>query len=278
MVGRAWRRSGMWTRTAGVVVWAGLACAGTASRAAQPTIESLPLAAAYGAGVHGYFAGDYDRSYEDLTSAIEAGTNDPRVYYFRGLAALRLGRTDEAEADFTEGANRESEGLGGWPVARSLERVQGPDRLRLERHRTRARVALLQRQRAAEAERYSQIQEAQPDVLRRRRPVAPPVDAADEANPFEERRGPEPGWKPEPVPVKEPAVPAVPAEALPPAEPMPEPAAAPAAEEPLAQEPAAAEPAAQELATPEPAAADPFGDAVPAEELPAEREDAAADK
>ena len=134
---------GFTTQTAAAVAWAALAWAGASPAAAQSTIESLPLAAAYGSGVHGYFAGDYDRAYEDLTNAIEAGTMDPRAYYFRGLAALRLGRSDEAEADFTAGATRESEGMGAWPVARSLERVQGPDRLRLERHRTRARVALL---------------------------------------------------------------------------------------------------------------------------------------
>jgi hypothetical protein len=178
-------------RVAGWVTCAGLGLAcPCAAGAAQPSIESLPLAAAYGGGVHAYFAGDFDRAYEDLSQAIEAGTTDPRAYYFRGLAALRQGRSDEAEADFTEGATRESEGLGGWPVARSLERVQGPDRLRLERHRTRARVTLLQRRREADQQRYSEIEAAQPDVLRRRRPVGPRVDAADEGNPFEERTPP----------------------------------------------------------------------------------------
>jgi hypothetical protein len=68
--------------------------------------------------------------------------------------------------------------------------VQGPDRLRLERHRTRARVTLLQRRREADQQRYSEIEAAQPDVLRRRRPVGPRVEAADEGNPFEERTPP----------------------------------------------------------------------------------------
>ena len=197
-------------RLAGLVAGAGTAAVAAAVAAAQPTIESLPLAAAYGDGVHAFFAGDFDRAYEDLSQAIEAGTTDPRAYYFRGLAALRQGRGDEAEADFTEGATRESSGLGAWPVARSLERIQGPDRLRLERHRTRARVALLQRQRAAELERYSQIEAAQPDVLRRLRPVGPRIQAGDEANPFEDdaarkarpvpapaERMPAPGGKPD---------------------------------------------------------------------------------
>jgi hypothetical protein len=226
---------------------AALLCGAVA--AAQPSIESLPLAAAYGDGVHAYFAGDYERAYEDLTQAIEAGTTDPRAFYFRGLAALRQGRTDEAEADFTVGADRESAGLGAWPVGRSLERIQGADRLRLERHRMRARVALLQRQREAEQLRYSQLEEAQPDVIRRRRPVAP--RDADEGNVFEEQ--PAPAEQPEPAA---------------PAEPMPEPEAT----EP--EEPAA-----------KPAADNPFGDAEAGgskteqvERLAAEQEDVAAQR
>jgi tetratricopeptide (TPR) repeat protein len=246
-------------RLAGLVACAGTAAVwASAAAAAQPSIESLPLAAAYGHGVHAYFAGDFERAYEDLSQAIEAGTTDPRAYYFRGLAAIRQGRGDEAEADFTEGATRESAGLGAWPVARSLERVQGPDRLRLERHRTRARVTLLQRQRAEELERYSQIEAAQPDVLRKRRPVGPRVEADDEANPFEQ------GAAPERVPAEPAAEPATPVE------PMPEPAEAAPEAEP-------AEPAAP--------ANDPFGDSAPGtskaeqvEQLAAEREDVAAQR
>jgi hypothetical protein len=209
-------------RLAGKLACTAVAAAGALSvTAAQPAIESLPLAAAYGDGVHAYFAGDFARAYEDLSQAIEAGTTDPRAYYFRGLAALRQGRGDEAEADFTEGATRESAGLGAWPVGRSLERIQGPDRLRLERHRTRARVTLLQRQRDAELQRYSQIEAAQPDVLRKRRPVGPRVDAEDGANPFEPGAAPAAG-------------PAMPEEPALPREPLPAPAREPApAEDPF---------------------------------------------
>lgn len=240
-------------RLAGLVACAGTAAVAAVVSAAQPAIESLPLAAAYGNGVHAFFAGDFDRAYQDLSQAIEAGTTDPRAYYFRGLAALRQGRSDEAEADFTEGATRESSGLGAWPVARSLERIQGADRLRLERHRTRARVALLQRQRAEELERYSQIEAAQPEVLRKRRPVGPRIEAGDEANPFEDdaardiRRAP------------------------PPAERMPAPRESAPAEAPAPP--------------PEPAVNDPFGGAAPSaskaeqvEQLAAEREDIAAQR
>lgn len=192
---------------------------------AAPTVESLPLAAAYGSGVHSYFAGDYQRAYDELSQSIEGGTIDPRAWYYRGLTALKLGRTDEAEADFSAGATREAEGTGAWPVARSLERVQGCDRLKLERHRTRARVAQIQEDRRRGQLRYLEVERAGPDVLRSRRPI---VDRRiDAANPFDggveavptpaTDAAPKPGWTPRP------------------AEEMPEPPAEPpAAEDPFA--------------------------------------------
>jgi hypothetical protein len=146
---------------------------------AQVAIENLPLSTTYGAGVHAFFSGDLERSYDALTAAIAAGTRDPRAWYFRGLAALRMGRLDEAEADFSEGAAREIAAVGGWPVSRSLERVQGAERLQLERHRTRARVAALERDREARQRRYVEIDEAAPEVLRARRPTPPPVAPGD---------------------------------------------------------------------------------------------------
>lgn len=143
--------------------------------------EPVAVRNAIGDGMHAYHAGDYNRAYDDLTNAIEAGTDDPRSYYFRGLAALRLGRTSEAEADFITGADRELATGSIRRVSHSLERVQGPDRLTLERYRARARLGALQREREAYGRRYSTIEDASGDVRRRRRPedirpelVAPP--------------------------------------------------------------------------------------------------------
>jgi tetratricopeptide (TPR) repeat protein len=214
--------------TGGLMAVAALGPSGV--RGQQLTIESLPLASAYGNGVHGFFSGAYERAYEDLSTVIDAGSTDPRAWYFRGLAALQLGRSDEAEADFAEGARRESDPRAGvWPVARSLERVQGNARLQLERHRTRARVSMLQRDRAARQRRYTEFEEAQPDVLRRRRPEGPLTSPpAGEDNPFEEQRPPrmpEPAPVPEPLPPAEqpPAIPAPSPELEPELEPAPKP-------------------------------------------------------
>ena len=132
--------------------------------------EPVAVRDAIGGGIHAYHAGDFDRAYDDLTNAIEAGTDDPRSYYFRGLAALKLGRTSEAEADFTTGADRELSTGSIRRVSQSLERVQGHDRLTLERFRARARLGALQRDREVYGRRYSTIEDATSDVRRRRRP------------------------------------------------------------------------------------------------------------
>jgi hypothetical protein len=126
-------------------------------------------------------------------------------------------------------------------VSRALERIQGCDRLKLEQFRSQARVAAVHRDREAIRQRYSDIYEAEPEVLRRRRPepVEPvPAPAAKETEPRADAEAPAEETAEESV-----------------EEPAAEPAAEPADE-----------------ATEEPAdTSDPFGDA-PAteEEAPAE--------
>lgn len=154
------------------------ACAGLTA------VEEQAISSTYGSGVHSYFAGDYGRSYDTLSQAIQAGTGDPRAWYFRGLAALKLGRLDEAEADFSAGARRESENAGAWGVAKSLERVQGCDRLQLERHRVRARVASLQEDRRRSKLRYLEVETAEPEVLRDRVPeIVRPIESDEPFKP-----------------------------------------------------------------------------------------------
>ena len=116
-------RTSVWFGVAGAAI---AACRATSSgilvllatASVQPCMaatagdDQRSVAAAFGSGVHAYYASDYARSYDDLTGAIEAGSLDPRTFYFRGLAALKLGRSDEAAADFEDGANREADGGG----------------------------------------------------------------------------------------------------------------------------------------------------------------------
>jgi len=164
------RRGGESFLTVRFLFTAGLCCAAMVQTtvAVRAAGEQFAVTASYGSGVHAYYSGKYQQSYEDFSVAVEAGSLDPRVFYFRGLAALKLGRSDEAQADFSEGAKQEAAGWSGRPVSRSLERVQGPDRLRLEQYRTRARVVAIKRDKEAGQRRYSEFTDAAPDVLRKR--------------------------------------------------------------------------------------------------------------
>ena len=184
LAGRTMRRCGMALTALAITLTAGI---GEASDSSGQ--EPLVVRESVGSGIHAYHEGDFNRAYDDLTNAIEAGTTDPRSYYFRGLAALKLGRTSEAEADFATGADREVVGGSSRRVSLSLERVQGPDRLTLERFRSRARLVAVQRDRDAYGRRYSEIEDPTSDVRRRRRPeniqpelVVPPA-AAEELPP-----------------------------------------------------------------------------------------------
>jgi tetratricopeptide (TPR) repeat protein len=136
----------------------------------MPLSEDAAIARAFGNGAHAFFDGNYQQAYDSLSDAVAAGSRDPRTLYFRGLAARRLGRVDDAEADFAKAARIEADALGDWPVSRTLERVQGQDRLALERHRVRSRLEVLQERKDAAARRYSQIDSVQDSYLRKRRP------------------------------------------------------------------------------------------------------------
>jgi len=121
----------------------------------------------YGRGVHAYFEGHDARAVRDLSQAIEGGSKDPRVYYFRGLAYLKTGRIDAARADMARGGALETLDVdGAYPVSRSLERVQGAPRQLLERYRRQATMAAFQRQQQRRRRRYEAIRRREPEVLR----------------------------------------------------------------------------------------------------------------
>ena len=97
----------------------------------------------YGRGVHAYFAADYARAQEWLTAAVDAGSQDPRVFYFRGLTSVAIagGAFDAGAADFDKAANLEVSGGRVVNVNRALERIQGYTRSLIEDLRLRVRVA-----------------------------------------------------------------------------------------------------------------------------------------
>jgi hypothetical protein len=126
------------------------------------------LAEWYGAGVHAYFDNQLTEAHRALTAAIESGSQDPRAHYYRALTYLRLGRPEQAGADMARGADLEMRDTAGrYPVGRSLERVQGSERMLLERYRVQARTASYQRQQQIRQQRYEEVVRREADVLRR---------------------------------------------------------------------------------------------------------------
>jgi len=116
---------------------AGCLTAGVFDR--QNEAESL-----YGKGVHAFFDGDYQGVVELLAKVEELGSEDPRPFFFLGLAQWRLGQKDEAEATFKKAAKLEWEDRTGrnaayYGVSDALKRIQGKERLYVESFRRQAK-------------------------------------------------------------------------------------------------------------------------------------------
>jgi hypothetical protein len=136
------------------------------STTTQVRAQDSLLAELYGQGVHAFFAGEYEQAHEMFTTAIDQGSMDPRAYYYRGLSYGRLGRPEQSVADHKKGAELEAGGTTRiYPVARSLQRIQGKERLELERYRQVARLAIRMRNLKAAKTRYESIQRGEVDVL-----------------------------------------------------------------------------------------------------------------
>ena len=96
------------------------------------------ISATYGEGVHRYFAGDLAGAKKSLNRSIDAGSQDPRSFYFRGLIEEAMGA--DGSADFQTGARLEALGRRSSPVGSSLTRVQGAVRKKIEKARHDARI------------------------------------------------------------------------------------------------------------------------------------------
>lgn len=159
-----------------VLIVALLAICWNSNAAAQDSV----LAELYGQGVHHFFANRHEEAHRFLTMAIEQKSQDPRVHYYRGLAHLRLGRPDEAKADFEKGAELETSNTDRiYPVSRSLQRVQGRDRLALEDHRRSARLAARIESMKVKQARYEELQRSEERVVRDPNQPAPAATAEE---------------------------------------------------------------------------------------------------
>jgi hypothetical protein len=128
----------------------------------------------YSRGLQAYMAGRAGQAESLFSQALAANDQDPRLYYFRALSRLRLGRDDEARADMTAGARWEATRPGRYAVGRALERVQGSQRLLLERYRRAARLEADTVGAAVTRRRSAQIEARDAGALRER--VVIPLD------------------------------------------------------------------------------------------------------
>ncbi len=97
----------------------------------------------YGYAVHRFYAGDYNEAQRALNIVIDAGVEDPRPHYFRGLVTYQMGMQDAAKSDFDHAAELEARGKAVVSISQALQRIQGPVRRDIELSRLMARVALL---------------------------------------------------------------------------------------------------------------------------------------
>lgn len=191
--------------------------------AAPMHAQEAVLSQFYGSGVHAYFAADYVKAHDELTAAVNGGSSDPRVFYFRGLSYIRLGRPEEADLDFQKGAELEAKDVNKfYNVSKALERVQGFSRSAVEKHRVSARMAAFEQTRKMQQDRYEAQRAAD-----RENALRPPTEPAMPAVPGEPAEKPvekpavsddpfNSGAGPKPVEPKAPAT--EPGPAAPPAE------------------------------------------------------------
>lgn len=92
----------------------------------------------FGQGVHSLYQGRLFEAIENFDIASIDLPQDPRIYYFRGVAKMRIGQTGDAIFDFQRGAQFEAL-LGRRDIGRSLQRIQGYERIQIERYRLAAR-------------------------------------------------------------------------------------------------------------------------------------------
>ena len=144
-----------------------LTLVGTSGVHAQDALTEL-----YGNGVHAYFTGNLDEAAALFTQAIDNESDDPRVFYYRGVINLKQGKTDEAAADFAAGANAEADDIAGfYPVSKSLQRIQGAARLQIEKARKQAVVDREAVEKARLRQRYEAFESSEADVIRDTTPM-----------------------------------------------------------------------------------------------------------
>src|SRR5262249_55716247 len=111
-------------------------------------------AGSYARGAQSYRSGDYESAIRELSTPIAQGSTDPRLYYFRGLAYLRLHKDAEAQRDMEVGAALEAADPSEfYNIGGALQSFKGLVRMRMERYREEAGTVASQRRQQKQGER-----------------------------------------------------------------------------------------------------------------------------
>jgi tetratricopeptide (TPR) repeat protein len=95
----------------------------------------------YDQGVHAYFDHDYEDAISRLEQVEELDSIDPRPYFFLGLSYLKNDDNDNAEKYLKKAAKLEwtRRGVRDFDVAAALIRIQGKERVLVEKYRSQAK-------------------------------------------------------------------------------------------------------------------------------------------
>ena len=123
----------------------------------------------YGKGVHAFFDQNYGEAVAILSQADELRSNDPRTYYFMGLAYLRQKKNELADQSFKKAAVLEFSGrsIRDYSVSESLRRIQGTERLHIEQIRSEERINAQKREQQIREARYGADNAVSREALRR---------------------------------------------------------------------------------------------------------------
>ncbi len=92
----------------------------------------------YSRGVQYFNQGRYGEAQQEFDLATGYAPRDARIYFMRGMSKMRMGASYDAESDFQIGASVEVQ-YGRGDVGVALQRLQGSERLMIERYRREAK-------------------------------------------------------------------------------------------------------------------------------------------
>ncbi|GHT26076.1 hypothetical protein FACS18942_02790 [Planctomycetales bacterium] len=122
----------------------------------------------YGQGVHAFFNGEYETAAGLFKQSEKLSSQDPRTYFFLALSYHRLLKEDLAETTFKKAAELEWEGqkFRDYNVSDSLRRIQGKERIYVEKFREQAKKNWQNQETKRRSELYGKEQAKDDAVLK----------------------------------------------------------------------------------------------------------------